>query len=97
MDTFNYIHTIILITSFFAIIVSIVSIVYDNDSWKYVIGPLTFFVNAFLYTVFLHIKYVCHVDIVSYEFIVYWSGVVRLHSMFLLLSYAVIPLIKKRK
>jgi len=93
----NPVHTIIFVTSFVAIIISIMVLICYKKRWVYIIGPLTYFINLFIYNLFLHLTYVSHLGLLTFQQAEFWSGVVRLHSLFLFISYVIVqPLIRKR-
>ena len=85
----NPIHTFIWVVSFIGILVSFLWMHVHKERRGYAILPLSYFLNVFFYNVALHMKYVFGIDILAYEQIVIWSGVVRLHSLFLLLFYLI--------
>lgn len=93
----NPIHTTIWVVSFVGLIISIVYIIINKEKTGYGIAALTFFLDVFLYNLALHGKIVWGFDFLTLKQLEIWSGVVRLHSLFLLISFLIIPeLVKKR-
>jgi hypothetical protein len=93
----NSIHTAIWIVSFFGIIISLFFMWKYDTKRGYIIGPLTYFLNVFFYNLALHMKYVFGIDILTYEQIVVWSGIVRLHSLFLLIGFIIFQPVRSNK
>lgn len=77
------IHDIIFIVSFLGIILAIVELKYHPDRRAYIIAPLTYLVNVFLY------NFALHFNLISYSYLEIWSGIVRLHSLFLFIAYII--------
>lgn len=86
----NPIHSVIFFVSFCGIVISLILFYYDRKNWGSVIGPFSYFLNVFVYNLFLHLKYVAGIDLISYNGLIFWSGVVRLHSLFLFMSYILV-------
>ena len=89
------IHTFIWLISFFGIIIGLLWM--RNHTQKgYVIPALTYFINVFLYNCAFHATFVLGMDILTHEQLEIWSGVVRLHSLFLLIAYILVQPVRRR-
>jgi hypothetical protein len=96
-STINPIHTLIWIISFFGIIVSFFFIwKYDNKR-GYIILPLTYFLDVFFYNLVLHATYVLGLNILTFQQLEIWSGVVRLHSLLLLIAIIIFQPVRSKK
>jgi hypothetical protein len=82
----NPIHTLIWIISFFGILVSFFFMWKYNDKKGYIILPLTYFLDVFFYNLVLHTTCVLGLNILTFQQLEIWSGVVRLHSLLLLIA-----------
>jgi len=91
------IHMIIWAVSFFGILVSLFFMYKYNKKRGYIVGPLTYFLNVFFYNFALYSTYVLGLDILTFQQLEIWSGVVRLHSLFLLISFIVFQPVRSNK
>lgn len=87
--TISPIHTLIWATSFLGIFISLFFIWKYNDKRGYIVGPLTYFLNVFFYNLVLHATYIWGMNILTFNQLEIWSGVVRLHSLLLLIGFIV--------
>jgi len=78
------IHDIIFLASFITIIITLIELYRHRDKWGYILAPLSYLVNVFAYNFFLHFH------LMSVNFAEHWSGVVRLHALFLAVAYIII-------
>ena len=85
----NPIHTFIWVVSFIGILVSFLWMRVHKERRGYAILPLSYFLNVFFYNLVLHATFVWGMDISTFNQLEIWSGVVRLHSLFLLLFYLI--------
>jgi len=81
---FKQIHNIIWLASFIGIIVSFICAWRRRQYIGYIVPPFTFFINAFLYNLSLFM-YQYDIYTVSSKTLEIWSGIVRLHAIFLLI------------
>lgn len=86
----NQIHNLIFLVFSIGIIVSLIQLYRFPRRWGNIIAPLTFFLNGFMYNLFLHFAWI---NIVNLEF---WSGIVRLHGLFLIIIYVLYEPVGKR-
>lgn len=82
---FQPIHNIIWFASFVGIVVAFICIKYRKKSSGYAIGPLSFFLNAFLYNLGLFMYQWDNTPFINLKILEVWSGIVRLHAIFLLI------------
>ena len=76
------------IISLSGIVASIAWALRNRKQWRYIILPLIFFLNAFLFTVIP----------VSHEYTEIWEGILVLHALLLLLAMVIVmPLDTARK
>lgn len=83
------IHKLILIVSFFGIVVSVIQFFRYPHRIGYMIAPITYILNVFSYNLALHY------GLLNFQNLEIWSGIVRLHSLFLFIIYIIIQPIKK--
>jgi hypothetical protein len=62
----------------------------------YVIPALTYFINVFLYNTAFHVTFIWGMDILTPYQLEIWSGVVRLHSLFLLIAYILVQPVRRK-
>lgn len=95
-DAMLPIHTIIFAVSFVGIIIAVVQIYLHKELFGYILLPLTYLVDVFLYNFVLHATFIWGADWLSLSQLEFWSGVVRLHSLFLIIALIVFqPRVKK--
>lgn len=94
---FSPIHTVIWLVSFLGILVSLFFMWKYDTKRGYIIGPLTYFLDVFFYNLALHATYVFGLDIFTFQQLEIWSGVVRLHSLFLLIGFIVFQPVRTKK
>lgn len=87
----NPVHDVIFLASILGIIIAVIEIYIHRVKWGYIIAPLTYIFNVFAYNFFLHFH------LMSEEFAESWSGVVRLHALFLAIAYIIIESIYRNK
>jgi hypothetical protein len=85
----NPIHTVIWGVSFVGILISFLWMHIHKERRGYAILPLSYFLNVFFYNLALHMVYGLHTDVFTLQQLEIWSGVVRLHSLFLLIFYLI--------
>jgi hypothetical protein len=86
----NPIHSVIWLVSFIGLIISIAYIIKYKEKRGYGITALTYFLDVFLYNSVLHLQLVWGFHFLTLQGLEIWSGVVRLHSLFLLISFLLI-------
>ena len=74
---FNSVHGVMLLISLFGIIFSVVWIFRNKKGWQYILAPLLFFLNTFLYTMSLWLNLLTHN---GNEL---WEGIIILHALLL--------------
>jgi hypothetical protein len=87
MDGTNPIHTIIFAISFFGLVISIIVWCYAKERRGYLVAPISYLINVFAYNVALYLTVVADVPILSPQGIEWWSGIVRLHALFLCIGF----------
>jgi len=93
----NPIHSFIWLVSFIGIIISIIYMFKYKNHKGYAVAALTYFLDVFLYNLALHSTLVWGINILNFQRLEIWSGVVRLHGLFLLISFLIIAPIARRK
>jgi hypothetical protein len=90
------IHTVIWLTSFIGILISLFFMYKYNRKIGYLIGPLTYFLDVFLYNCALYATYALGTSFLTLNQLEIWSGVVRLHSLFLFIAFIIFQPVRKR-
>jgi hypothetical protein len=91
------IHTVIWLTSFVGILICIFFMYKYDRKRGYIIGPLTYFLNVFFYNCALYATYQLGMDILTFNQLEIWSGVVRLHSLFLFIAFIIFQPVRSNK
>ena len=74
---FNSVYGAMLGISVFGIIMSFIWMSRNKKGWRYILTPLLFFLNTFLYTAALRFNMLTH------EGNELWEGIIILHALFL--------------
>lgn len=90
------IHYVIWVTSFFGILVSLFFMYKYNRRIGYLIGPITYFLDVFLYNCFLFATFMLGADILTFQQLEIWSSVVRLHSLFLFIAFIIFQPVREK-
>lgn len=91
------IHTIIFIGSMISIVITLIWMYFHKHEWGYGIAPLTYFINVFLYNLVLHLTYITHTQFLTVHQLEIWSGIIRLHSLFLFLALVIFQPTRRHK
>ena len=81
---FNAVYGLILVSSFIGIILSGIWMLRNKKQWGYMVAPLFFFINGFLYTLALALGMLTHKGNEM------WEGIIILHALFLFLLMVII-------
>jgi len=84
------IHIILFLGSFLAIILCIVLLTRHGNKKGYILAPLTFFINLFLFNVVIYLRTYYGVEILSFQSMFDWSSIIRLHAFIILLTYVLV-------
>jgi len=90
------IHMVIWIVSFIGILISLFFMYKYNRRIGYLIGPLTYFLDVFFYNCALYATYAWGTSILTFNQLEIWSGVVRLHSLFLFIAFIIFQPVRDR-
>lgn len=82
-------QNILLLGSAFGLIVSIILLTRHGNKKGYIIAPLTYFINAFLFYLAIELKEY-GVFFISLQQLLLWSTIVRLHSLIIILTYLLV-------
>jgi len=97
LDIVNPIHMVIWLTSLLGILISLFFIYKYNRKRGYIVGPLTYFINVFLYNLVLYSTFILGLNIFSLNQLQVWTDVVRLHSLFLFISFIIFQPVREKK
>ena len=93
----NPIHTLIWAVSFLGIVISLFFMWKYDKKRGYIVGPFTYFLDVFFYNLVLHATYIWGMDILTFNQLELWSGIVRLHSLFLLIGFIIFQPVRSNK
>lgn len=79
----------LLLGSFGGIIICILLLTRHVNKKGYIIAPLTFFIDSFLFYLTIELAEY-NIYLVAPQEILFWSTVVRLHALIILLAYVII-------
>jgi len=77
IQEFSSVYGVMLGISVFGIIMSFIWMSRNKKGWQYILTPLFFFLNTFLYTTALRLNMLTH------EGNELWEGIIILHALFL--------------
>jgi hypothetical protein len=80
---------LLLFGSLAGIIISILFLTKHGNKKGYIIAPFTYFIDAFLFYLTIELAEY-NIYIVAPQQILFWSTVVRLHALIILLAYIII-------
>ena len=84
------IHLILFIGSFIAIILCIVLLTHHGNKKGYILAPLTYFIDLFLFNVVMYLRAYFQIEIFTFEQMFNWSSIIRLHAFIILLTYVLV-------
>jgi hypothetical protein len=90
------IHLILFGGSFLAIILCIVLLTRHGNKKGYIIAPLTFFINLFLFNVTIYLRTYYDIVIIDFQGLFDWSSIVRLHAFIIILVSVLIEPARNR-
>lgn len=89
-DAILLIHPVIFIVSIIGIIVATIWMSLHKDHWLIAVPPLSYFLHVFIFNVVLLL------GLIPWEELETWSGIVRLHSLFLFIALIIFYPIRKK-
>lgn len=79
------IHLILFAGSGIAILLCILLLTRHGDKKGYIIAPLTFFINLFLFNVSIYLRTYYDIITVDFQSLFNWSSIIRLHAFIIIL------------
>lgn len=79
------IHLILFAGSGIAILLCILLLTRHGNKKGYIIAPLTFFINLFLFNVVIYLRTYYDVTTVDFQTLFNWSSIIRLHAFIIIL------------
>lgn len=79
------IHLILFAGSGIAILLCILLLSRHGNKKGYIIAPLTFFINLFLFNVAIYAKTYLDISFIDFQTLFNWSSIIRLHAFIIIL------------
>jgi len=90
------IHIIIWAISLLGILISLFFMYKYDRRRGYIISPLTYFLDVFFYNLALYATYILSINVLTFNQLEIWSGVVRLHSLFLFIAFIIFQPVRNK-
>ena len=84
------IHLILFAGSGIAIILCILLLTRHGNKKGYIIAPMTFFINLFLFNVAIYLRTYYDIKVIDFQGLFNWSSIVRLHAFIIILMNVII-------
>ena len=90
------IHIILFAGSGIGILICILLLTRHGNKKGYIIAPMTFFINLFLFNVAIYMRTYFDIIIIDFQGLFNWSSIIRLHAFIIILTSVIIEPARNR-